>query len=81
MPSLADVLWLAAMLATMALVVIFAIWYTRRIRDGTADPIISPDWTSFERPTSPPSSIRWGGGEYREVEDDHVGRPFPPSDA
>jgi hypothetical protein len=73
-------LWLGLMLALMGLVVVFAIWYTRRIREGRADPIISPDWSSMERPASPPSSIRWGAVEHSEVEDDHVGRPFPPTD-
>jgi hypothetical protein len=67
------------MVALMGFVVVLAIWYTRRIRDGRADPVISPDWTSMERPASPPSSIRWGAIEHSEVEDDHIGRPFPPT--
>jgi hypothetical protein len=76
-PTLTDLAWLAVMVAMMALVVAFALWRTRQIRDGRADPVIAPDWTSIERPASPPSAIRWGLDNRPEVEDDHVGRPFP----
>jgi hypothetical protein len=78
MPSIRDVAWLAVMLALMALAVVFAVVYTRRIGAGRADPIVSPDWTSIEQPVSPPSGIRWGIDDRLEIEDDHVGRPFPP---
>jgi hypothetical protein len=79
MSSSIDILWLAVMAALMVLVVVYAFWYFRRIRDGRMDPVIAPDWTSLERPASPPSAIRWGIGEQSEVEGDHVGRPFPPA--
>ena len=49
----------------------------RRIGQGRADPIISPDWTSMERPVSH-TDIRWGNLEHSDIDDDHVGRPFPP---
>lgn len=78
-PTATDIAWLAVMLAMMGLVAAFAVWRTRQIRDGRADPIISPDWTSIERPASPPSAVRWGSGAQPDVEDDHVGRPFPSS--
>jgi hypothetical protein len=70
-------LWLAVMVALMARVVVAAFWQFRPIRDGRADPVIAPDWSSLERPASPPSAIRWGSSGRPEVEDDHVGRPFP----
>ncbi|MBZ4631676.1 MULTISPECIES: hypothetical protein [Mycobacterium avium complex (MAC)] len=81
MPSITDILWCAVMVALMALVVVFAFWYFRRIRDGRINPIVAPDWTSLERPASPPSGLQWGGGEQRELDDDsHIGRPaFPAS--
>jgi hypothetical protein len=77
MPSVSDMLWLAVMVVLMALVVVAAFWQFRRIRDGRADPVIAPDWTSLERPVPPLSEIRWGSSGQSEVEDDHVGRPFP----
>jgi hypothetical protein len=77
MPSVSDMLWLAVMVALMALVVVAAFWQFGRIRDGRADPVIAPDWSSLERPASPPSAIRWGGSGQSEAEDGHVGRPFP----
>ncbi len=79
MPSITDMLWVGVMAALMVLVVVYAFWYFRRIRDDRMDPVIAPDWTSLERPASPPSAIRWGISERTEVEDDHVGRPFPPA--
>jgi hypothetical protein len=78
-PTLTDLVWLAMMVAMMGLATAFAVWRTRQIGDGRADPIISPDWTSIERPASPPSAVRWGLGAQPEIEDDHVGRPFPSS--
>ena len=77
MPSLTDIAWLVSMVALMALTGGFAIWHTRRIGQGRADPIISPDWTSMERPVSH-TDIRWGTLEHSDIDDDHVGRPFPP---
>jgi hypothetical protein len=81
MPSASDVFALLAMVSLVGLMVTFAIWHTERIRDGRADPIIPPDWTSIERPVSPPASIRWGTEGLADVEDDHVGRPFPTPDS
>ncbi|MGB6209305.1 hypothetical protein [Mycobacterium sp.] len=79
MPPIADILWFVVMVALMALVVVFAVWYFRRIRDGRIDPIVAPDWTSLERPASPPTGLQWGSGAQRDVDDDsHIGRPFPP---
>jgi hypothetical protein len=72
-PSTSDLFALVAMLALVALMVAAFFWHARRIGDGRADPIVSPDWGPYQRPASPPSGIRWGS------EDDHVGRPFPPS--
>jgi hypothetical protein len=76
MPSVTDIVWLAVMLALMVVTVAGAVWRVRRIRDGRADPVIPPDWTSLERPASPPAAIRWGRDDGTEIEDDHVGRPF-----
>jgi hypothetical protein len=81
MPSLSDVFGLLTLVSLMGLLVAFAIWHTRRIRQGRADPIISPDWTSIERPVSPPAGIRWGTEGLVEVEDNHVGHPFPPQES
>jgi hypothetical protein len=78
-PSPSDLCALAAMLALVALMVATFFWHARRIRDGRADPIVSPDWGPYQRPASPPSGIRWGSGAQPDFEDDHVGRPFPPS--
>lgn len=81
MPSATDVFGLITIVSLMALTVAFAVWHTKRIRDGRADPITSPDWTSIERPACPRSSIRWGANGLSEVENDHVGQPFPPPDS
>lgn len=79
-PSITDILWCAVMAASMALAVVFAFWYFRRIRDGRINPIVAPDWTSIERPASPPTGLQWGSGEQRDLDDDsHIGRPFPPA--
>ncbi|WP_428338660.1 hypothetical protein [Mycobacterium sp.] len=74
MPSRTDIAWLALMVAMMGLVAAF--WRTRQIRNGQADPIISPDSTSIERPASPPSAIRWGLGATRHRR--RPRRPPPP---
>lgn len=47
----------AASVALMTLF-IFGTWrYLKRIRDGRADPIIDPSWTSNMRPASPPPHL------------------------
>jgi hypothetical protein len=77
MPDVTDIGWLALMVALMVAMVALALWRVRQIRDGRADPVIAPDWTSIDRPESPATTIRWGRDEQPDAEDDHVGRPFP----
>jgi hypothetical protein len=43
--------------AAMALFIVGSWWYLKRIRDGRADPVISPSWPSTMRPTSPPAAL------------------------
>jgi hypothetical protein len=47
----------AACLAAMALFIAGSWWYFRRIRDGRADPVISPSWPSTMWPASPPAAL------------------------
>lgn len=42
-----------ASLTLMALFIWATLRYFRRIRDGRADPLVSPSWTNDMRPTSP----------------------------
>ena len=41
----------------MALFIFGSWWYFKRIRDGRADPVINPSWTTNMRPTSPPPPL------------------------
>lgn len=40
-------------LALMVLFIAGSLWYFRRIRDGRADPLVDPSWTTDMRPPSP----------------------------
>ncbi|MGV0834182.1 hypothetical protein [Mycolicibacterium thermoresistibile] len=44
--------------ALMVLFVVGSLWYFRRIRDGRADALVNPSWTSDMRPASPPPPLR-----------------------
>jgi hypothetical protein len=75
MPTAADIVWLAVMVVSMGCVVGFAFWHFRRVRDGRMDPLVGPEWS---RPPSPSIGIRWNESDHHdEMDDDHVGRPFP----
>jgi hypothetical protein len=47
----------AACFALMALFIFGSWWYFKRIRDGRADPVINPSWTTNMRPASPPPPL------------------------
>lgn len=44
-------------LVLMTLFVFGSWWYVKRIRDGRADPIVNPGWTTDMRPASPPPPL------------------------
>jgi hypothetical protein len=44
-----EILFTVGCLALMALFVVAALWYFRRIRDGRVDPLVNPSWTSDMR--------------------------------
>ncbi|WP_099025790.1 hypothetical protein [Mycolicibacterium palauense] len=48
-----EVLALIGCLILMTLFVAGSLWYFRRIRDGRADPLVNPSWTTDMRPPSP----------------------------
>ena len=49
-----EILAAVGCLVLMALFIAGSWWYFKRIRDGRADPVINPSWTSTMRPASPP---------------------------
>jgi hypothetical protein len=52
-----EILAPAACLVVMAVFVASSWWYFRRIRDGRADPVVNPSWTTNMRPASPPPPL------------------------
>jgi hypothetical protein len=52
-----DLLALVACITVMAAFLWLTYRYFQRIRDGRADPVINPSWTTNMRPTSPPPKL------------------------
>jgi hypothetical protein len=69
------ILAFAAMVALMALFIVFVYWYCRKIRDGRIDLYTNPEWTSITGPASPHSLLDPDTtfGKRAEYDDDHVG--------
>jgi hypothetical protein len=61
---MAEILAAAVCLVLMALFIFGSWWYFKRIRDGRADPVISPSWTINMRPANPPAPLD-DPGEHR----------------
>lgn len=52
-----EILAAVVCLLLIALFIAMSLWYFKRIRDGRADPIINPSWTTNMRPASPPPPL------------------------
>ena len=68
------VLALVAMVALMALCIVFFYWYCRNIRDGRIDLYTDPEWNSITGPASPRPLIdpNTSMRERPEYDDDHT---------